>query len=148
MNIQQHKSPFPSVFNDDFDNMFQGFFRPLTQNGTLAEGSRMPAIDIEESEDNFILMADLPGFNKDEINISFHDGMLEINAEHHEESEKKQKEGNVIKERHFGSFFRRINFGKNIDDKDIAAKYDKGVLELTIPKMADVEKEVKKIQIN
>ena len=148
MNIRQHKSPLPSVFNDDFDNMFQGFFRPITQNEPLIKGSRMPAIDIEESDDNFILMADLPGFDKDEINLSFHDGVLEINAEHNEETEKKQTGGNVIKERHFGSFFRSINFGQNISDQDINAKYEKGVLELTIPKIPEDKKTAKKIQIN
>lgn len=148
MNIIKHKSKFPSVFNDDIDSLFQGFFRPVAQLDPLTKGNHMPAVDIDESENSFFLMAELPGFNKDEINLAFHDGMLEIKAEHNEASEKKEKSGNVIKERRFGRFFRSFNFGLNISDQDISAKYENGVLELTMPKIPQVEHTAKKIEIN
>ena len=93
MNIVKHKSSFPSIFSDDFDNLFQGFFRPINYPSAFGKGEHLPAVDIEEKEDCYLLMADLPGFNKDEISVSFHDGQLSIRAEHTEESEKKQKEG-------------------------------------------------------
>jgi HSP20 family protein len=148
MNIIKHKSAFPSVFGDDMDNLFQGFFRPVSHLGLSTKNSHLPAVDIDESETNYFLMAELPGFNKEDINISFDNGLLTIKAEHNEETEKKQKEGNIIKERRFGSFFRSFNFGNNIAEGDISAQYKNGVLELTIPKSSEVEDKAKKIEIN
>jgi len=147
MNIVKHKSSFPSIFSDDFDNLFQGFFRPINYPSAFGKGEHLPAVDIEEKEDCYLLMADLPGFNKDEISVSFHDGQLSIRAEHTEESEKKQKEGNVLKERRYGSFYRSFNFGSNVAEQDVSAQFENGVLELRIPKVEPAELAAKKIEI-
>jgi len=148
MNIIKHKSAFPSVFGDDMDNLFQGFFRPVLHSGLSTKDNHLPAVDIDESETNYFLMAELPGFNKEDIKVSFHNGLLSIKAEHNEETEEKQKEGNIIKERRYGSFFRSFNFGDNIAEGDISAQYKNGVLELTIPKSPSTEEKAKKIEIN
>lgn len=72
------------------------------------------------------------------------DGQLAINAEHDEKSEKKLNGGNVLKERHYGSYYRSFNFGKNINEQGISAKYEDGILELVIPKITQPKKDVKK----
>lgn len=148
MNIVKHKSVFPSVFDDDIDSLFQGFFRPVMHSDVFKKDNHMPAVDIDETENSYLLMAELPGFNKDDIEVSFNDGQLIIKAEHNEEAKNKDDGGNIIKERRFGRFFRSFNFDHNIAEQDIGAKYENGVLEMTIPKMTKTEKEIKKIEIN
>lgn len=147
MNLIEHKSHLPSLFRDDFDNMFEGFFRPMLSPHFFERRNIVPAVDIDETEDSYMLMAELPGFTKEEISLSLDDGQLIIKAEHKEESEKQQSEGSVLKERRYGSFYRSFNFGKNIKEEDITAKYENGVLELEIPKIPKVKRDIKKITI-
>jgi len=148
MGLLTHKSTFPSLLDDDIDGMFQGFFRPMMHSGMMKKDNIMPAVDIDETEDGYMLMAEIPGFTKEEINVSLHDGQLVIKAEHKEESEKKQNGGNVLKERRYGSFYRSLNFGQNIKEEEISAKYENGVLEMEIPKMAKTTQEAKNITVN
>lgn len=144
MKPAKHSRAFPSVFDD---NMFQGFFSPVLRSDFFNKASKMPAVDIEETEGEYTLLAELPGFSKDDIHVSLDDGQLVIKAEHDEQSEKKQSSGNMLKERHYGSYYRSFNFGKNIKEQDIKAKYEDGVLELVLPKSANNKQEVKKISI-
>mgnify|MGYP001331381636 CR=1 FL=1 len=148
MSLLTHKSTFPSLLGDDIDGMFQGFFRPMVHSGQMKKGNIMPAVDIDETEDGYMLMAEIPGFTKEEINVSLHDGQLIIKAEHKEESEKKQNGGSVLKERRYGSFYRSLNFGQNIKEEEVSAKYENGVLEMEIPKMAQATQEAKKITVS
>jgi len=148
MGLLTHKSTFPSLLDDDIDGMFQGFFRPMMHSGMMKKDNIMPAVDIDETEDGYMLMAEIPGFTKEEINVSLHDGQLVIKAEHKEESEKKQNGGNVLKERRYGSFYRSLNFGQNIKEEGISAKYENGVLEMEIPKTAQTKQEAKNITVD
>jgi len=148
MEIIKHKSTFPSLFDDDMGNLFQGFLRPISHSNLTQYGNHLPAVDIEESEAEFFVMAELPGFNKEDIDVSFQSGRLTINAQHNEESESKPKEGSLIKERRFGKFLRTFNFGEYISESDTTAKYENGVLELTIPKTKKPEAKANKVNIN
>ncbi len=103
--------------------------------------------DIRDLGDKFVLEAELPGFEKGDINIDLKDGMLTISAEHKESNDKKDKEGNYIRrERSYGSFSRSFDV-TNIDESAIDASFKNGVLELTLPKKEDKEEPVKKIEI-
>jgi HSP20 family protein len=148
MNIIKHKPAFPTFLGNDIDDMFQGFFRPVIHAGLSKKDNLMPAVDIDETDDSYVLMAEIPGFTKEEINVSLNEGQLIIKAEHKEESEKKQQGGSVLKERRYGSFYRSFNFGKSLKEEDITAKYENGVLEMEIPKMAQAKQETKKITVN
>jgi len=147
MKLTKHKSMFPSLFDDDMGNLFQGFFRPVFQSSLSADNTHMPAVDIDETETEYFVMAELPGFNKEDIEVSFQDGNLTIKAEHNEEVENKKKEGSIIKERRYGRFFRSFNFGNHISENDTLAKYENGVLELTIPKSEKTVDTANKISI-
>ncbi|WDE03477.1 Hsp20/alpha crystallin family protein [Thalassomonas viridans] len=147
MNLIKRKSTFPSVFSDDFDSLFQGFFRPVLGSDAVKREHNMPAVDIDETENSYLLHAELPGFDKDDISVAIHDGQLSIKAEHSDESEKKQSGGSVLKERRYGSYFRSFNFGQNISEQDVSAKYDNGVLELMIPKTPVSEQKARQIEI-
>lgn len=103
--------------------------------------------DIRDEGDKFVLEAELPGFDKNDISINLCDGMLTISAEHSDSNDKKDKEGNYIRrERSYGSFSRSFDV-TNIDETAIGAEFKNGVLELTLPKKEDKEEPVKKIVI-
>ena len=137
---------FPTLFNDkDFDELFDSFFRPVRRNegGAL---ERMPAMDITEKDDHYLIHADMPGLNKEDIAIEVHDGVLSLRGEHQEESEEKQ-EGKVIRrERRVGRYVRSLTVGDTINEDAIEASYKDGVLTVKLPKK--VAPEPKKIQVN
>ncbi|MDO6704863.1 Hsp20/alpha crystallin family protein [Photobacterium sp. 1_MG-2023] len=147
MRTDVKKSGFPSLLDNDFDNLFQGFFRPVLGGDFLNQASQLPAVDIHETKDNYVLTAELPGFSKEDIQVSFHNGKLTIAAEHKEETEKKQEGQAVLTERRYNSYSRTFQFGSNIAEHDIDAAYQDGVLRLVMPKTAISEPEVRKIEV-
>jgi HSP20 family protein len=93
----------------------------------------MPAMDLVESGDHFVLRADLPGLDQEDVKIELEDTTLTIsgarNAEHEERAE-----GYYRLERAFGSFSRTLQLPKGIDPEAVTASFDRGVLEVRIPK--------------
>jgi len=103
--------------------------------------------DLTDEGDSYQLTADLPGFNKEDIHLDINNDVLTISAERHSEAEDKDKKGKYIRrERSYGSYKRSISLG-DVDQENIKAKYDNGVLTLTMPKKAPVLPEAKKIEI-
>ena len=89
--------------------------------------------DIRKSEDGYILEADLPGFEKKDISVDIEGDVLTIKAERHSESEDKDKKENFIRiERSYGSYERSFDVS-GIDTDKIGAKYENGVLTLSMP---------------
>lgn len=90
--------------------------------------------DVQDAGDHFVLEAELPGFQKDEINIDVQEDCLTIAAEHATQNDEKDDKGNYLRrERSYGTF--RRSFGlENIDAQKVAAKYQNGILTLTLPK--------------
>jgi len=117
----------------DVDNIMNGFFRaPMTPN--LDTSVRLPAIDISETDLAYLVKTDLPGMRKQDLNITIDDGILTINAEHLEEADEKKNGRLIRQERNYGKFCRRLRIGTDVDDKKVTAKYQEGVLSLTLPK--------------
>ncbi len=116
---------FDSFFDDSFP-----IFRLFPE--SKLESSRL-AVDIKENDDNYIIKADFPGMDKDDIKVSIDNNMLTIEAEHDESKE--DKEGKYLRqERRYGKYSRSFNLGKDVDESKIIADFDKGVLSLQIPK--------------
>ena len=111
-------------------------------------GPAMPGFrtDILEQDDKFILRAELPGFQKEDIDIQLHNGCLTISAEKKDESSNKEGEKYVRKERVYASMTRSFDV-QNIDESKISAEYKDGILQLDLPKMEKTEPEIKKIEI-
>lgn len=103
--------------------------------------------DIEDNGSEFVLEADLPGFNKEDIHIDIDDGSLTVSACRKEEKEEKDKKGNYVRrERSYGSFSRSFDItGINADA--ITAKYNDGVLTLTLPKKEIAAPAAKRLEI-
>jgi HSP20 family protein len=114
-----------SEVNRIFDTFFGG-------NDTRAR-RWVPAMDLVETEDHLVLRADLPGLEKDDVNVEVKDGVLTISGERRAEHEEKS-EGFHRVERAFGSFSRSLSLPDGIDAEKVAADFDKGVLEVRIPK--------------
>ena len=90
--------------------------------------------DIKEHKNNYSIMIDLPGYNKDDIKISVDDGYLTINATMSKNEEEKEKGRFVRRERYFGECSRSFYVGDNIEVEDIKASFKNGTLNLEIPK--------------
>lgn len=93
--------------------------------------------DVTDEGDHFLLEADLPGFRKEDIHLELDGDTLTIHAERHSKVEKKDKDKIVRMERSYGSYSRQFDI-TNIDAEHISAKYDRGVLELKLPKRQQV----------
>src|SRR6185295_8042815 len=93
----------------------------------------MPAMDLVEADDSYVLQADLPGLTQDDIQIEFEDRTLTVSGERKAEHEIK-KDGYVRVERAFGSFSRSLTLPQGVDPEALAASFENGVLEVRIPK--------------
>jgi HSP20 family protein len=113
------------LFNTVFDTPAPG------NSGTMRRW--MPAMDLVESGDHFVLRADLPGMGQDDVKIELEDGTLTISGERKAEHEANE-EGYYRFERAFGSFSRSLTLPKGVDANGVTASFDRGVLEVRIPK--------------
>ena len=128
-------------FNDLFDEMERSMF-PAQQQG------RLPAFrtDIRDAGDHYLLEADLPGFQKGDIDLHLEDGVLTITAKHQETSEQKQEGKYICRERRVGSYARSFDMS-GIQEDAISAAYENGVLTLKLPKQGEVIPQSRKIAI-
>ena len=116
------------LFNTVFDAPAPG------NGGTLRRW--MPPMDLVETGDHFVLRADLPGLSEDDISIELEDGTLTVSGERKAEHESKS-EGYYRVERAFGTFSRSLTLPKGINADAVSASFDRGVLEVRIPKPAE-----------
>ncbi|MDW3868698.1 Hsp20/alpha crystallin family protein, partial [Staphylococcus saprophyticus] len=89
--------------------------------------------DISEKDDRYELKAELPGFSKDQIDISYENGMLIISAENNQVNEEKDDEGKVIQKERSYSNVKRMYSLNNIDEDNIEAKFEDGILSVDLP---------------
>ena len=110
-------------------------------------GRRLPAFstDIKDEGDHYLLEAELPGFQKEDIDLDVKDGVLTISASHQESNETK-RDNYLCRERRSGSFSRSFNLD-GIQEDGITASYNNGVLELNLPKRQEVLPQSRKIAI-
>lgn len=122
-----------------FDEMSRRFFEG-TQ-GNLAK------TDIRENQKDYVVEAELPGIPKENIHLQYEQGVLTIEASYQNEEQKKDKEGQLIKsERSYGSIKRQFLLD-NVKEDDIKAKYQDGVLTITLPKAKPSSDKKKEISI-
>lgn len=138
--IRTVRSPLARHWNDDFDNLFEGFFRPLRMIDEEPAGTGLaPRLDVVERDAEFVVQAELPGVKKDDIEVTMEDGVLTISAEARSETEEKEGERVIRQERRYGKYLRSLRLGKDIDDKKVKASFKDGILELTLPKAEAVK---------
>ena len=121
-------------FGDDLDRVFDGFIRPLGWVEEAEAEDLVPAMDIREREDGYVVRTDMPGVKKEDIQITLENGVLTITAETKSEKETKE-DGHVLRqERRYGKYVRSLRMGTQVDGDRLKASYKDGVLELILPK--------------
>lgn len=123
----------------EVNRLFDGFFggsRVGAGGGNGVTRRWVPAMDLAETEDHLVLTADLPGLGEDDISIEIKDGVLTIAGERRGGSEQNGKGYHRV-ERSFGRFSRSLTLPAGIDAGSVAAGFDRGVLEVRIPKPAE-----------
>jgi HSP20 family protein len=124
-----------ATFQNEVNRLFNTFFDTPTQQGGSTQQLRrwMPATDLVENENEYVLRSDLPGLTEADVNIEFEDNVLTISGERRAEHEDRQ-EGYFRLERAYGGFSRSLTLPEGIDPEGIHASFDKGVLEVRVPK--------------
>lgn len=127
------------LWGPEFDHMFEGFFQPMRWVEEAASQDLVPAMDVVEHENEYIVKTEMPGVKKDDIQVSIENGVLTISGETKSET-KEEKEGRVIRqERRYGKYVRSLRLGSEIDAAKLKAAYKDGVLEVTLPKAEEVK---------
>ena len=129
----------------DFDRLFDHFFSaPWRDSNGAAAWS--PAVDIEETDTEIILSADLPDVAEKTLDVKVEDDVLTLKAEREFEEESKGKNFRR-RERAYGSFHRSFGVPESVDVDKIKAKYDKGVLRVTLPKRPEKQSKSRRISV-
>ena len=132
----------PSIFGENLFNYdWMNFGFPEVEKALYGKhASHEMKTDVRETDSGYEVDIDLPGFKKDEINIQLDNGYLSISAAKGLDKDEQDKEGKYIrKERYAGSMSRSFYVGNAITQDDIKAKYESGILRLSVPKKAAEE---------
>lgn len=130
-NLIRFSDPFADVtgLHSQLDDMVNSFF-----NTSPVAARNLPAIDIYTEDDKqLVTEVQAPGFNKDDVEVSVHNGVLEIKGEKHsKEEDKGKKRSYMVRESH-ASFYRSIALPKHADADNVSADFSDGVLKVTVP---------------
>ncbi len=103
--------------------------------------------DVSESEDAVEITAELPGIEESDVELTLADGVMTIKGEKKAETEEKKKDYH-LSERHYGSFVRSFRLPDTVDEENVKATFDKGVLAITLAKRAEAKQRQRKISIS
>ena len=130
-----------NLFDDFFDDDFS-MFPALTGRNPLygKHAKNLMKTDVRETENTYELDIDLPGFKKDEISIDLKDGYLSISAAKGLDRDQEDKKGKYIRqERYAGACSRSFFVGEGVEPKDVSAKFEDGILKISLPKQVKKE---------
>lgn len=127
----------PSIFGEDlFDSFFGDFTRPTRNVARYAAPTNsVMSTDVKETETGYELDVDLPGYKKENVQVALKDGCLTVTAKTAENKEEKDENGKYIRrERYSGTCSRSFYVGEEIEQSDIKARFEDGILKLSVPK--------------
>jgi len=119
--------------HSEINRLFSTLFDTATPVAGRATRQWTPALDVVENDNEYVVRADLPGIGEDDVNVEVKDGVLRIAGERKSEHEER-KDGYTRIERSFGSFARSLTLPEGVDPESVKASFDKGVLEIHVPK--------------
>ncbi|MBO0735111.1 MAG: Hsp20/alpha crystallin family protein [Alphaproteobacteria bacterium] len=125
--------------NRMFDEFARGFDLPAFSTGSSAG---WPHVEVSETADDIRIVAELPGLEEKDIDVTLHDGVLTLRGEKTSESESA-----VYSERWHGRFGRSMQLGPDVDPNKVSAAFKNGVLTVTLGKRPEAQREVKRIPI-
>ncbi len=132
-------------FRGEMDRVWDKFFteRPFVR--AFAE-EWSPSVDISETEDKLLIKAELPGLEANDVNVSISGDLLTIKGEKKKEEEEKDEHHHYI-ERYAGSFQRSFRLPVNVQADKVEAAFDKGVLNVTLPKVEEAKKKEIEVKV-
>ena len=135
----------PSIYSENlFDDFFSDPFdmvMPRSLNALYGKhGKNLMKTDVRETEDTYELDIDLPGFKKDEVTVDLQDGYLTISAATGLDKDETDKKGKFLRqERYAGSMSRSFYVGDDVESADVSAKFEDGILKISVQKAAPKE---------
>ncbi len=147
----RYQDPFQS-FRTEMDRLFDSFLggvpslTSLRQAFPAAAQGMTPTLDVKENEKEIVVKADLPGMDEKDINLTIQNGVLSLRGEKKSEHTDERENYHVM-ERSYGSFQRSIRLPETINEDKADARFDKGVLTITLPKRPEMVSTQKKIEI-
>src|SRR4051794_24858459 len=130
--------------NRMFDDVFRGFDLAPYGSARAPNGLGWPQVDIDETDREVRITAELPGLDEKDVSLEIANGVLSISGEKKSESEDKARR---FSERYYGRFERRIPLD-DVDEDKVSAAFKNGVLTITMPKSAEAKSNVRRIAIN
>jgi HSP20 family protein len=138
--LEELSTRFSRLFNQPFGR------RPVEDEGSLmAEWA--PAVDVQETDGEYLIKADLPEVRKEDVRVELLDGMLCLRGERKQEKEEKGKRFHRI-ERAYGHFERRLALPSEVDDQKVAAEFKDGVLQVHLPKSASARPKAIEVKVS
>ncbi len=141
MDIQKYRSGAMRPFHDFFDS------DDLFNNNWLNRYANLPAVNIAESDKDFMIDLAAPGFKKEDFKIKVDEGVITISAESKSENKEEKKEY-TRQEYNYSSFTRSFRLPENVKEDNIQAKYEDGMLKLSLPKSKTETKVTKEIRVS
>ena len=129
----------PSIFGENlFDDFFDDFYRPAVRRApqrTVTPANGIMKTDVRETEDAYELDIDLPGYKKEDVQAQLKDGYMTITATTKKNNDQQDENGKYIRrERFAGSCSRSFYVGDTVKEEDIKARFEDGILKVTVPK--------------
>jgi HSP20 family protein len=134
---------------DEMNRAFDRFFSKDSWNDeeSVNQAGWYPVVDISENNDEYLLSAELPGLRKEDIHISFTDGVLRLEGERKKEKEEKDTDYHRV-ERAFGKFCRTFRLPNTVKIDKISADFKDGILNIRLPKMEEVKPKEIEVKIS
>ena len=137
--MRRNRNLLSELMTDPFDAFFNAASAPMQAMQKMSP--TLMRTDIQETDGGYELTIDLPGFKKDDVQAELKDGYLTINAQTQGESEDKDEQGTYVrKERFSGKCSRTFYVGDDVEEDDIKAKFEDGVLKIAVPKKQEQPK--------
>lgn len=135
------RSPYRSTWltgREPFINFMESFFNGEGSSEQMSARSWSPAVDIRETEDSYLVHAELPGLSKDDIEITLEENILKLSGERRFEKDVKEEEYHRV-ERSYGAFTRAFSLPSRVDSTNVQAAFTNGVLTITVPKVEEAK---------
>lgn len=138
--IKRKKDNYLPVYSlkDQVDSLFNSFFDdfPLGARNSVFDSSYVPRVNVSETKTEYHVDAELPGIDKEDVQVKYSDNLLTISAERKEEKEDKDKNYHRV-ESFYGTFQRSVKIPSNVQKDNIEAEFKDGVLKIKLPKSED-----------
>lgn len=140
--------PIPRLFQRALDQMVEDFWERPAASTLASRATFTPRVDVYEDEKHLRIVAELPGLKESDVEIMYEPGWLTLRGEKKEEERRELARGRGrVEECRYGAFERSISLPSEIDESQILANYDRGILTITLPKSAEVRAQARRIPV-